>query len=893
VSSGGIDGIRIELSCDATGDAAIDLLERDEQLRRLEHVFALARGGRGRIIAIAAEAGAGKTALTERFVADHAQVARVYWGACENLSTPEVLLPLRDIARASGESFELGADHIRSFESLLRLLSNGAKPSLLVIEDVHWADTATLDLIRFLARRIARVRALLLITYRDEEVDARSPVRNLLGEAPAGNVERMTLGPLSLAAVTSLAAKHGRRGEELFTLTAGNAFLVTEALAVDGDVPTDAVRDSTLARASRLSNSARLVLDAVSIFPRRAETAVVADLVKGVIDAGLDECVEKGMLSLEGGIVHFRHELARRAIEAAIARARRQALHQKVVNVLKRRSDARASEIAHHAERAADVAALLKFAYRAGEEAARAGAPREAAAHFAAVLRHRDVLDPGQLVEALECHAEQAYLMGSGDIAAISMTEAADLRRRANDTLGLGRDLTRLTRFAWMCGRRTEAERFVEEAIAVLQTAPPGPELAWAYSHQSQLDMLDSRMDRAITWGERALELATRLGQKEIIVHALSNIGSARVGDGHSSCDELLQSFELAVAGGYHDHVERASCNLTCTYFWRRDYQSALDYIERGVAYATALELTHWEGYLRGWRTMVGVDRGDWAGAEEEALEICSRTYAAEVYRFPALIALARLRVRRGDQDAETPLEAARRLAAAMAELQRTVYVAMIMAESAWLAMDIAASSALAPATDAALYPLRDVHTLAEQRNARWVVEDAALWLYMLGDPVAETAGLQSPFREHCEGRWQEAAAGWRALGRPYEEALALSEGDDAAQRQALEIFDRLGALPAATRLRRQMRAGGARAVPRGPHAVTRANSAGLTRRQVQVLVLVDEGLSNTEIAARLFISSKTAEHHVAAIMARLDAPTRQKAVVEARHRGLLGNAQK
>ena len=135
-------------------DAAIDLLERDEQLRRLGDAFAIAREGRGRIIAIAAEAGAGKTALTEQFVANHAQVARMYWGACENLSTPEVLLPLRDIARASGESFDLGADHIRSFESLLRLLSDGAKPSLLVIEDVHWADTATLDLIRS-----ARIRA--------------------------------------------------------------------------------------------------------------------------------------------------------------------------------------------------------------------------------------------------------------------------------------------------------------------------------------------------------------------------------------------------------------------------------------------------------------------------------------------------------------------------------------------------------------------------------------------------------------------------------------------------------------------------------------------------------------------------------------------------------------
>jgi DNA-binding CsgD family transcriptional regulator len=868
------------------------LLERDEQLRRLADAFSRAREGRGRIIAIAAEAGAGKTALAERFVAEHAQVARVYWGACENLSTPEVLLPLRDIARASGESFEFGADHIRSFESLLRLLSNGGKPSLLVIEDVHWADTATLDLIRFLARRIARVRALILITYRDEEVDARSPVRNLLGEAPAGNMERMTLAPLSLAAVTSLAAKHGRRGEELFTLTAGNAFLVTEALAVDGDVPTDAVRDSTLARASRLPDSARVVLDAVSIFPRRAETAVVADLVKGVIDAGLDECVERGMLSLQGGIVHFRHELARRAIEASIAPARRQALHQKVVDVLKRRSDARASEIAHHAERAADVAALLKFAHRAGEEAARAGAPREAAAHFAAMLRHRDALDPKLLVEVLEHHAEQVYLTGGGDIAMVAMREAADLRRRANDTLGLGRDLTRLTRFAWMCGRRAEAEGFVEEAIAVLQTAPPGPELAWAYSHQSQLDMLASRMDSAITWGERALRLATQLQQKEIIIHALGNIGSARVDDGGSvGFAELEQSFELAVAGKYHDHVERASCNLTCSHYWRRDYRAALDHIDRGVSYAAALELTHWEGYLRGWRAMILLDQGDWAAAEEEALEICRRTYATDLYRFPALITLARLRVRRGDQDAETPLEAARRLSTAMAELQRSVYVAMIVAESAWLATG--PSESVPPAADEARSLLREVHTQAVERNSHWVAEDSALWLYMLDESVTGTAELGASFREHCEGRWQEAAAGWRELGRPYEEALALSGGDDAAQRQALEIFDRLGGVPAAARLRRQMRTGGARAVPRGPIAGTRANSAGLTRRQVQVLHLVNEGLSNPEIAGRLCISVKTAEHHVSAIMGRLDATTRQKAVVEARQRGLLGNSQK
>jgi DNA-binding CsgD family transcriptional regulator/tetratricopeptide (TPR) repeat protein len=795
-----------------------------------------------------------------------------------------VLLPLRDIARASGEAFDLQSDHIRAFESMLRLLSQGAAPALLIIEDMHWADTATLDLIRFLGRRIARVRALILITYRDEEVDARSPVRTVLGDAPVGSVERMTLEPLSLAAVTSLAAKAGRRAEQLYALTAGNPFLVTEALAVEGGVPTEAVRDSTLARASRLCESARVVLEAVSLFPRHAETAVVADLVKGVIDAGLDDCVEKGMLSLEGALVQFRHELARRAIEGSIAPTRRRALHQKVVDVLKRRADARASEIAHHAERAQDIAALLKFARLAGEEAARAGAPHEAASHFAAMLSHRDALQPGLMVEILERHGEQAYLMGSADLAMISMAEAAELRRRANDTLKLGHDLTRLTRFAWMCARRAEAERFVDEAIAVLQEAPPGPELAWAYSHQSQLDMLASRMESAIGWGERALKLAQQLGEKEIIIHALGNIGSAKTDDrGTTGIPELAQSFDLAVAGKYHDHVERASCNLSCSYYWRRDYESALAYIERGVAYADTLDLSHWEGYLRGWRAMVWLDQGDLSRAEEEAQEICSRSYAAETYRFPALIALARVRIRRGDPDAETPFEAARRLATAMAEPQRTVYIAMLVAEEAWQQNDAAA-----PAVREAKSLLSEVHALAGQRHAYWVAEDAALWLYMLGEPLTETAGFASPFREHCEGRWEAAAASWRTRGRPYEEALALCGGDEDAQRQALEIFDRLGAAPAAARVRKQLRAGGSRAVPRGPIAGTRANAAGLTRRQVEVLGLVGEGLSNTEIARRLCISAKTAEHHVSAIMARLDAPTRQKAAAAARARGLL-----
>jgi DNA-binding CsgD family transcriptional regulator len=861
-----------------SGRRHIELLERQEHLKRLEKAFAAARGGGGRIVAIAGEAGVGKTALVERFVADLGVRARVHRGACENLSTPEALLPLRDIARAGGQPFDPQADNIRSFESLLAILSSPSLPSVLVIEDLHWADTVTLDLIRFVARRIRGVRALIVLTYRDEELDTGSPLRTLLGEAPADSVERMRLESLSPGAVTQLAEKVGRRGDVLFALTAGNPFLVTETLAVDCDVPTDAVRDATLARAARLSPEARVVLEAVSIFPRRADTAIVADLSKGAFGRGLDACVERGMLALDGAMLRFRHELARRAIEASIAPSRRRALHQAVVDELIGRPTARASEIAHHAERAADLAALLKFARRAGDEAARAGAPREAASHYRAILAHSS--DAAVTVQVLECFAEQSYLMGAADTAMSAMLEASAHRRALGHLAELGRDLTRLSRFAWMCGRRLDAEGFVAEAIVVLEQIPPGVELAWAYSHRSQLEMLASQTDTAIHWGNRALALAGQLGDQEIVIHALANIGTAKADhDRSGSCPELERSFQLALAGGYHDHVERATCNLTCTHYIRRDYPSSLRYLERGVAYAAARELTHWEGYLRGWRAMIQVDRGDWTEAEDEIERILSRVYASDVYRFPALVALARLRLRRGDPDAATPLEEVRRLASSLAELQRSVYLGILLAERAWLSAPEDAGGGQGEAVAS----LRAIVAHAAASGAQWAVDDAALWLHTLGESGLDTAAMASPFREHCEGRWKAAAAGWAALGRPYEEALALSGGDDEAQRRALDLFDRLSAVPAAARLRRSLRARGVRAIPRGPIADTRANPAGLTRRQAQVLSLVEEGLSNTEIAARLCISAKTAEHHVSAIMARLGVASRREAAVAAR----------
>lgn len=868
---------------------AVELLERDEPLQRLAAALDRAAAGHGGTVAVSGEAGSGKTTLVERFAESHAGEGPVYRGACEHLMTPEPLLALRDIARSSGGQyvFDPAASPMSAFEALLGLLSVGRAASVLVIEDVHWADTATLDLIRFLCRRISRLRALLVITYRDEELDARSPLRDVLGEAPAGSVERIALEPLSPGAVDVLAARSGRSGAALFALTGGNPFLVTEALAVEGDAPPGSVRDATLARAARLPPAGRTVLEAVSIFPRSAELALVAQLCGEGFAGGLDACVAKGMLALDGNAVRFRHEIARRAVEDALEASRRRALHAQVVRALRSREGARASEIAHHAERAGDIGALVQYARQAGEYAARTGAYREAAAHFSTVLRHRVVMDDAMTASMLEAHAEQAYLMGAPTVAMDSMTAAARMRRSSGDTLRLGHDLTRLTRFAWICGQRGQAERFVAEAIRVLEGAPPGAELAWAYSHQSQLDMLAFHGEEAVRWGERALALAQRLEDREIIAHALANLGTARIGSGIDADGELGRSLEIAVTAGLHDHAERAWCNFSCECYWRRRYATSLEHIEAGAAYAARFDLLHWEAYLHGWRAMILLDQGDWRAAEAQAEAVCRRSSTAVIYRFPALVALARLRLRRGEADADAPLSELDALSATLDELQREIFVAIVHAERAWLAAPAGSSERAA-----CRQRLLGIRQTALERKVRWIVDESSLWLASLGVPPGPGTDLSTPFADHCAARWRAAAEGWRALGCPYEEAMALSEAGGEAALEALAIFDRLGAAPAAARLRRQLRAGGARTIPRGPNTVTLANPLGLTRRQMQVLALLAERLSNAEIADRLCISAKTAEHHVSAIMARLEATTRRDAVAAAQRIGVLDAAK-
>jgi predicted ATPase len=303
------------------------LLEREAPQARLRAGLVEAASAGGRLVLLTGEAGVGKSALVDQ-AADDAGV-RVWAGWCERLFTPRPLGPLADLATdAAGPLAEVVGRGAPVHEVLPVLLDElRARPTLLVIEDLQWADEATLDLVVLLARRMGTTRSLAVVTCRDDELSADHPLRLVLGGLAGAGVERLRLSPLSIDAVRELAASHQVDTEALFRRTGGNPFYVTEVLAAGGSELPPSVRDAVVARAARLDPQARALLEAVSIVPGTVPLTLVTALGREHADR-LDTCLASGMLVESRDGISFRHDLARAAIADEIEPLRRAGLHR-------------------------------------------------------------------------------------------------------------------------------------------------------------------------------------------------------------------------------------------------------------------------------------------------------------------------------------------------------------------------------------------------------------------------------------------------------------------------------------------------------------------------------------------------------------------------------------
>ncbi|WP_119302585.1 ATP-binding protein [Dongia deserti] len=866
------------------------LLERESDIQALNSCLERISAGEGRVVLVYGEAGIGKTALLRQFAAGQRAAkglpARVLWGGCEALFTPHPLAPLYDIARQIGGEFPAALETATKREALFNItidrLARLPAPAILIFEDVHWADEATLDLIKFLGRRLQGLGLMLVTSYRDDEVGPRHPLRSVIGDLPSRSVHRLHLAPLSEQAVATLAEEMGRSAKELHAVTGGNPFFVTEVLAGSQNNVPQTVRDAVIARMARLSEDALAIANLAALVPGRMERELLDRLAPGAGTA-VQDCLAVGMVALEDGSLAFRHELARRAVEEHLPLPQRQALHARILAALLERADVPTARLVHHADLAGDSPAVLRFAPLAAERAAALRSHREAAAHYATALRHAGSLPDEARAELNERLSYECYLTDQIQDAIKAREAALALRRTSGNRLKEGDNARWLSRLSWFWGNKADAERYASEAVEILSALVPGRELAMAYSNRAQLGMLEDNVEAALSWGRKAIDLATTLGDQEILSHALNNVGTARMQADQSGLPDVERALKLALDGGFEEHAARAYTNLATSTVRKYDLARANRYLAEGIAYCEAHDLASWVRYMKPFRAVAHLLEGTWDKAAEDAEAVIRHPSIAPVSKITALIVLGLVRARRGDPDVETPLDEARALALPTGELQRLAPVVVARAEAAWLRGNLAER----------LEEVRPAYELAGKGSHSWVKGELALWLWRCGERIDELDELAKPFALQIAGNWRAAAAAWQALGCPYEQASALADGDEEkALRRALEILERLGAGPMAGMVRRKLRASGARGIARGPHGQTRQNPQGLTNREMKVLALLTEGCRNADIARRLFVSEKTVDHHVSAILAKLAVRSRGEAAAMANRLGLCAAKQ-
>jgi DNA-binding CsgD family transcriptional regulator/tetratricopeptide (TPR) repeat protein len=863
----------------------MQLLERGPSLALLAGYAIDARRNEGRLVLVAGEAGVGKSALVEQLYNDLPD-ARWSWGACDGLFTPRPLGPLFDLASQLGGDLEDlcqgGAAREDLFRALLRQVSVGGTLSVLVVEDVHWADEATIDLLRFLGRRLRDAPVLLIATYRDDGLAADDPLRIALGDlATQRSTRRMGLAPLSADAVQILADGTGLDAAELYRLTGGNPFYVTEVVQSGLGVVPSSARDAVLARAARLGGGSREVLGVAALIGARVELDLLTS-VAGCPPQAVDEILASGLLAEDGGWLRFRHEIARLAVAQAIPAHRRSTVHARILAALGSLGCGDDARMAFHAEAAGDRLAVLHYAPRAARHAAELTSHREAAAQFERALRFAADADPGVVAGLYDGLAYELMLVGRLQDAVAACEQAVALWRVSGDRLRQGGTLCSLSYALQPLGRGHDSVAAAEAAVTVLEPLGPCAELARAYAILANARMVHAEHQAAIELAVRARAIAEPLGALDALSDALISQGCSVSYTGGEWAGYLRRALDIALSAGLDEQAARAFKNLHSMYVDRRQFAEAEPYFTDGVAYCDEHDIGSHAAFLRGERAAVLERTGRW----DEAVALSAELLAsadAPIYRLRALQVLGIIRVRRGESGAWGYLDEAAAVADASGEPAWIIVVRLARAEACWLQGDRHRGAQEAELAD-------DVAAGSDG----WERGEIAVWLWRTGSARPPRGGLAGPYRSQVEGDWQGASRRWADLGCPYEAALALYDSDEETSlRQVLKIFHDLGASAAAQLTRHTMRALGIRSIPAGPRAATRADPAGLTRREHEVLELICARHSNAEIAAKLFISARTVDHHVSAVLAKLDVPTREAAAAHAAQLGLVSGAGK
>jgi DNA-binding CsgD family transcriptional regulator/tetratricopeptide (TPR) repeat protein len=861
------------------------LLERDSSLDALLLHAAEARRGDGRLVLLAGEAGIGKSALVEALQRELPD-ARWAWGACDGLSTPPPLAPLADIAGALGgrllDLVEQRVDRDALFRALLQSVSEdpGLPDGLtvLVVEDVHWADEATLDMLRFLARRIRASPVLLVVSYRNDSLAPDSPLRVALGELSSLRWSRhLELQPLSSHAIAQLTEGSDLDPGEVAALTGGNPFYVAEMVVAGSlGVPVSA-RDAVLARTARMGPEAARVLAAAALAGTRVEPSVLT-AATGCDHAVLDELVDSGLVVSEGRGLRFRHEIARMTVDEQVPSHRRAAVHAALLDALVATKCTRPSRLAFHAEGAGDTAAVLEHSSRAAREAAAVGSHREAAAQYERALRAADDADDATVAALLSGLAEESSLGDRWQTAADADERALPLWRGLDDRKREAETLRRYSLALKNLCRGEEGLAAAVQAVRILEPLGEGPELASAYATLAVVRMMRNERADAVELARRAQNLGKRWGAIGVVADALDTEGCALKTRGDDWIEPIRRALELSLSHNLQTQAARAYNNLYCVLTEQHRFAEAEQYYEDGIAYCDEHDLATFTFCLRSTRIVALEQVGRWDEALALSRQLLDEATTSPLNRIGPHTLIGTLQARHGEPEGRHQLDEALSLVQGTSQPMCIVPVRLARAESFWLdgrTDDARAEAELAADEALAL--------------DGWTNGLLRAWLHRLGSDRVVDDAVAEPFHLVADGRHAEAAALWDRLGSTYDAALVLLDvGDEASVRGALRRLDALGATATAALARRRLRDLGARSIPAGPRQHARSHPGGLTSREHEVLELIGQRRTNAQIARLLFISPKTVEHHVSAVLAKLEVGDRESAFASARRLGLL-----
>lgn len=865
---------------------------REHELDQLTARAARARAGRGGAVIVRGESGGGKTAFVEAFVSELPEGQRVLWGACDPLSTPRPLGPLHDLVDLLDEPCQEALRSSQQPYDIFVAVHNELRrqPSVLVLDDLQWADQGTIDLFRFLLRRAPQSHLLAIGIARDDEVGVTHPLRSLLGDvARSAHAQSLVLPPLTINTITDLVGDRSVDPAWLLDVTGGNAFFVCEMLEyADHDGPPESIRDAILARTANLSVDAWDLLNLLTCAPGAIGDHLLTDL--GVTLPALRALDEAKLIKRDARGVAFRHDLCRLAVSSVIPPGAETGLHRRFIDAHRRAAHTDPAVLTHHALGAGDRPLVTSAAAEAGRAAVSSGAHTQACEFFGIALEHGGLLPPETEADLLELQATEFYLTDRLDQAIAACRRALHLREQLDMPVAVSADHHWLAVYEWYSGNRSVADHHVAQAIATIDRRESDDgrttsaddvgrrvQLGHALAMRAFLDVQSSHIDSAARLVARARELADATRDSDLLVRVRLINYYCEMAAGGQVRDQLIdiltsgpRLIDETYSGGY--------TNLTYFDVEQRRLTVAAELLDSSIPLMVEHDLPICRMVQLGSRSRLRLLVGDWDDALVDADSVLDARSAPLARTWPLLIRGV-VSLRRFGDDAGG-IDDAWRLACRFGERVRMLPVASAIVERTWLT----------GVTDPRLDECAALLDVAPTIGLEWARGELAMWLRRVDTTfIAPTDSVSDPCVLLFEGHHEAAAQAFHNLSTPYDAALALVDsGDPAKARRALDVLDRLGADAVAAKVRSDLRASGVKTVPAPRRAATLANPAGLTARQIEVLRLLVDGLTNAELAEKLFLSTKTVDHHVSAILAKLEVTRRRDAVKRAREVGIL-----